>query len=68
MVNTKICSHCGKKLMNRNTCTLDICDTFYHSKMFKSVGVGAVLCSECAQLRNNLHAELDMKFLYQKGE
>ena len=64
MVSLKRCDHCGKEIVEKNTCTLDITETFYSSKRFKSVGVGACLCLECAQLRNDLHAELDMEFLY----
>lgn len=63
-MSLKRCDHCGKELTNMQLCRLDIGDTFYSSKRFKSVGVGAYLCLECAQLRNELHAELDMEFLY----
>jgi hypothetical protein len=64
MASLKRCDHCGKETAEKNICTLDITETFYSSKRFKSVGVGMHLCLECAQLRNELHAELDMEFLY----
>lgn len=60
----KYCAHCGASVEGRGCITLDFGDTFYDSRKFKHVGVGEVLCVNCADSRARLHAELDMDFLH----
>lgn len=61
---TKIfCDHCGREITEL-PCT-EIRDGYLPEGPFKreKIGVGKVLCDDCAELRNELHAELDRYFL-----
>lgn len=66
----KYCDHCGKEIRGKEAFELDITETFYDFKKFKSIGVGSTLCRDCYDLRRQKHAELDEEFLniYEKSE
>lgn len=57
------CSHCSKEIKGIDINELAYDDCFYDYDIHKFIGYGYVLCKKCWNERNQVHIDLDMKFL-----
>ncbi len=57
------CNHCGKEIKGIDVNELAYDECFYDYEAHKFIGCGCVLCKKCWNKRNQMHINLDTKFL-----
>lgn len=62
-MNKIFCNHCGKEVKGIDVNELAYGNCFYDYETHKFIGYGCVLCKKCWNKRNQIHINLDRKFL-----